>query len=695
MSLLVAKDYANPNRSLWLAAGTTLPVGPTGPQGPPGFSSGQEYYFTNVANPAGPPFLTMTPSFNLIPGTSANLTTNGDSLEFLTDPGIPTASSIPSGTWAFQFHAETSGTTAATITVSLSTWNAGTPTLVNTGNAVPLIAGAAKELYFTSLSVPPTVLASGDQLLVSFVAGGLTPGDTITFYYDDDEQAEVITSFVSPGNTGPTGATGATGANGLGFTGPAGPTGLQGPPGVGATGATGATGPAGTPGSAANASTWAAFKAISNVDLSGNTLSNGAVNVSNVYATSAGFGGTSLIPLTTISSLGTVAAVNMTATQSLEVATVSELGNISVYGANRPVGTNALYAEGGVTLTGGGVVHGVEIGALTVGGVDTQRIDVLPVGIGINAATYVQVAAAGAASMAAGGALSLAGGDYIEANTDDFRVINTTSGNQQTTIRAGFYDGPYNLSNTYPMVVGNNGTAGTEILNVNNITGNALSPMNLSNVSNVIGTVPNGMGLYNVKEIGNPASTMFLNGVGLINNGLSTMDISGVRTINQRPIFINGSFFSSNTQAQTGGVSNTPTPITFDVTTVSNGIDLSGSVPTSQIRVSKDGLYSFQFSAQLDKTGGGTDGTEIWLRRNGTDIPNTATQVVVAGTNGETVMTVPFFLDLSANDYIETVFASGDPTMVIAAFPAWVTPGDPYDRPAVPSIIANMNLLST
>jgi hypothetical protein len=36
------------------------------------------------------------------------------------------------------------------------------------------------------------------------------------------------------------------------------------------------------------------------------------------------------------------------------------------------------------------------------------------------------------------------------------------------------------------------------------------------------------------------------------------------------------------------------------------------------------------------------------------------------------------------------VFASGDATMAATAFPAWVTPGDPYDRPAIPSIILNV-----
>ena len=682
MSLLVAKDYANPNRSLWLPAGTSLPVGPTGPQGPPGFSSGQEYYFTNVANPAGAPFLTMTPTFNLIAGTVSGLANNGDKLEFLTDAGIPTASAIPGGTWAFQFHAETSGTTAATITVSLSTWNAGTPTLVNTGNAVPLLAGATKELYFTSLSVPPTVLTAGDQLLVEFTAGGLTPGDTIDIYLDDDEQAEVITSFVNAGNTGPTGPPGPTGANGLGFTGPAGPTGSQGPPGVGSTGPAGPTGPAGTPGSSANASTWAAFKAISNVDLSGNTLVNGAVNVSNVYATSAGFGGTSLIPLTTISSLGTVSAINMSATQSLEVATVSELGNISVYGANRPVGTNALYAEGGITLTGGGVVHGVEIGALTVGGVDTQRIDVLPVGIGINAATYVQVAAAGAASMAAGGALSLAAGDYIEANTDDFRVINTTSGNQQTTIRAGFYDGPFGVSNTYPMVVGNNGTAGTEILNVNNITGNASNTFDISNVRSIIGRVPFGLGIYNVAEIGNPANAMFLNGVGLINNPASTMDLSGVAIINNQPYFspTYGSF--SSTQIQTVAAT-TDTPLTYDTADVSPVGMACALAPSSDIVITNAGTYKVVASVQCDKTTAGVNELDLWVSINGTGVPNSATKIEI-NQNQETVMTVEWFLTLAASDAVSVHLYSpvnGMRALAVAASPP---------VPAIPSVITTV-----
>jgi hypothetical protein len=83
----------------------------------------------------------------------------------------------------------------------------------------------------------------------------------------------------------------------------------------------------------------------------------------------------------------------------------------------------------------------------------------------------------------------------------------------------------------------------------------------------------------------------------------------------------------------------------------------------------------------------------VWVRYNGVDAPDTATKVVVNGTQGETVMTVPFLANLAANTIIELVFASGDATMAATAFPAWVTPGDPYNRPAVPSIITTVKSL--
>jgi hypothetical protein len=61
-------------------------------------------------------------------------------------------------------------------------------------------------------------------------------------------------------------------------------------------------------------------------------------------------------------------------------------------------------------------------------GVNTTRIDILPIGATLDSATFVTINAGGAANMAAGGAISIAAGDYIEMNSGELQVINTTSG---------------------------------------------------------------------------------------------------------------------------------------------------------------------------------------------------------------------------------------------------------------------------
>jgi hypothetical protein len=685
MSLLVARDYANGDTPLWIPAGTSLPVGPTGPAGPPGFSSGLTYYFTNVAyGTTG--YFTMTETFNLIAQGNYARTTDGRIIEFATTPlGV---SVINGGTWNANFFAN-STFTSGFITVELSTWDGTNPPVpIATSNPISIYLANQIEEYTASLAVPTTTIAPTDQLVVSFIASGLAGADSVILYLDGDTQAEILTTFAVPGNTGPTGPQGIQGIQGTGgFTGAQGPQGIQGPAGTGFTGPVGATGPAGAPGSAANVSAWAAFKAISNVDLSGNSLVNGNVasttisNSSNTWTRTLGIGGTSSIPFTSVDNLG-----NGYFGQSVTASNSAQVANISSYGVNRPAGTNALYVSGGTTLDGGGVVHGITIGTLPVAGINTQRIDVIPAGIGINAATYIQLAALGAGSFAAGGALSLAGGDYIEANTDDFRVINTSSGNQQTTIRAGFYDGPFGVSNTYPMVVGNNGTAGTTILNVNSITGTASNTFSISNVSNIIGRVPGGMGLYNVTELGNPANSMFLNGVGLISNPAGTMDLSGVATINGSPYPITpstsayGSF--SSTQTQTVPAT-TETPLVYDTADLTP-VGMTCSLPSADIVITNSGTYKVLASVQCDKTsGGGAGDLEMWCSRNGVAVPNSATRIQI-NQNTESLMTVEWFLDIPAGVSLSISLYSSTTGLQALAVPASAP------VPSIPSIITTV-----
>jgi hypothetical protein len=225
------------------------------------------------------------------------------------------------------------------------------------------------------------------------------------------------------------------------------------------------------------ASNWAQYPANANVNINGSNLSNAALisgsnlaltgsNITNgnTFTNSLGVGGTSLISLATINSLG------QGVLQDLDVGSVAtSIGDLNVYGVNALPGDNALYVVGGTTLTGGGIVHGAEIGALTVAGVDTVRIDVLPAGMGLNSATYIQLAAAGAGSFAAGGALSLAGGDYVEVNTDDFRVINTTSGNQSTTLTVANIQMPASVAATVPLQINNTAGGGINLVGTSGV----------------------------------------------------------------------------------------------------------------------------------------------------------------------------------------------------------------------------------
>jgi hypothetical protein len=671
MSVLGTPVYANPVQPLWASVGSTIsptgPTGPTGPQGTPGSTSGRVYYFTNVAGPIAP-YLLMTPNFNLIAGSSIVATTDGVVARFDTAPGDPGTNLLPTGLWAFHFHAQTNGTTSASFIFELYKNVAGTLTLINDSAPLPIINGATKDEYNGTMSVPNTFLNLTDTLMVQFKVTGLNPGDTFTLYLDDDEQADTTTTFPTPGNTGPTGPIGPTGIQGVtGPTGRAGPTGVPGP--LGATGATGAVGPTGGQG---NASQWALYPAVTDVNFSNKNLLNGsnaslaAVTASSVYGSNMSFGGTSTIPLANLTSFGNFDG------QGVYCKPTSGLGFVDINGTNWTGTSYALRSKGPALISGDGVISTIQLSTNTVGGIDLTRIVLgsptigsitmtAPANIG-HIATTGSFNYTGAANISAGGALSLSAGSYIEANTGSFDVVNTTSGNQASTITCANYLAPPSVAATAPLTIQNIAAGGVVIQGVKTFQGLGSSFAQMTNIAS-------------------------------ITNSAGTMDISGVRSINGRTTWITGAFSDTTTQLQGGtGVASTPTAITYNLADVTNGIALVIGSP-SQIRVSKTGLYQVQFSIQFDKSGGGTSQVDAWLRKNGTDIPDSATQVVVAGTNGETVMTVPYMLNLNANDFIEVVFASTDATVAVTSFPAWTTPGNPYNRPAVPSIITNVQLL--
>jgi hypothetical protein len=142
-----------------------------------------------------------------------------------------------------------------------------------------------------------------------------------------------------------------------------------------------------------------------------------------------------------------------------------------------------------------------------------------------------------------------------------------------------------------------------------------------------------------------------------------------------------GSFYDTTTQTAT--VINTAKAITFNSTDLSNGVFIGS--PTSRIIVDSEGIYNFDTSFQLDKTSGGVAEFYFWFRLNGTDVPDSASQIRVQGNNGEIFSSLNYFFDLKANDYVELMFSVGDLSVellsVAAAAPV----------PAIPSIILTVS----
>jgi len=144
------------------------------------------------------------------------------------------------------------------------------------------------------------------------------------------------------------------------------------------------------------------------------------------------------------------------------------------------------------------------------------------------------------------------------------------------------------------------------------------------------------------------------------------------------------SYFDTTTQ--TNPVANTVNLFTFN--SVVTEFQVSRGVPTSKIYLADTGVYNFQFSVQLDKTGGGSDAVYIWPRINGVNVPDSATKIVIDGPNSEIVPAWNFVLVMEAGDYFELAWQSPD----TAVFVPYVAPTG--NIPAIPSIILTVNWVS-
>jgi len=139
-----------------------------------------------------------------------------------------------------------------------------------------------------------------------------------------------------------------------------------------------------------------------------------------------------------------------------------------------------------------------------------------------------------------------------------------------------------------------------------------------------------------------------------------------------------GSYYSNVDQVAASP--NTAYAMTVNNIVGQNGISV---VSGSQVTFTSPGTYDIQFSAQFHNNGGGGSGNtvQIWFRKNGTDIPESATRISVPTNNPYVVAAWDFMDNFVAGDNFQLMWST-DNTNISIDHNTAVAPA-----PAIPSVI--------
>lgn len=150
-----------------------------------------------------------------------------------------------------------------------------------------------------------------------------------------------------------------------------------------------------------------------------------------------------------------------------------------------------------------------------------------------------------------------------------------------------------------------------------------------------------------------------------------------------------GSFYDTTSQPL---VSTTAAQVvTINSTDYSYGVSIEDN---SKIVTKAPGTYNIQFSFQAGNSGTTHAHFEVWLSKNGVDVPNSNTLIDVpekhGGDHGHTVAAWNFYVRMKRNDYVQLMWCAETTDITLLAFPAGTSPA----RPATPSVIVTANLVS-
>lgn len=135
----------------------------------------------------------------------------------------------------------------------------------------------------------------------------------------------------------------------------------------------------------------------------------------------------------------------------------------------------------------------------------------------------------------------------------------------------------------------------------------------------------------------------------------------------------------TDTLSQILTVANTPKAVTFNTSEFASGVHL-GATP-SRIVCDASGLYNFQFSLQVAKSGSNLANIYIWARVNGVDVPRSNSKISISGNNAALVPSWNFELPMAVGSYFELMWAADSTGVILEAT------ASPSVGPSIPSAI--------
>jgi hypothetical protein len=154
--------------------------------------------------------------------------------------------------------------------------------------------------------------------------------------------------------------------------------------------------------------------------------------------------------------------------------------------------------------------------------------------------------------------------------------------------------------------------------------------------------------------------------------------------------------FQSQTD-QTAAAIDVAYAITYDVSDFLDGVTLSSG---SRLTVPTEGVYTVTFSLQFKNTTNDVQDIDIWIRKNGTDVPDTNSRFSIparksTGNPAHLIATTSIMVELASNDYIQIMWHVTDTGVSIEHFPAvTAVPGTTPAHPATPSAIVQVEFMS-